>query len=181
MWGRRQEWHLGGAGSGSGGAYTSGHMRSIRDVGASMSLPDPDRLASAVSRVTSTMAGIRFCPAAPAASLPRCWRGALLPIPGRRPLTIALFADRASCAALTAAMLSCAVNEVDLAMIDDALCELVNMTAGQIKNELAPSQALGLPRALDAAPVFAASGDWAHVALHAGELLLVVSLAERVY
>jgi hypothetical protein len=45
-------------------------------------------------------------------------------------------------------MFACAAGEVDTAMIDDSLCELVNMTAGLVKATMSLDQALGLPRVI---------------------------------
>jgi hypothetical protein len=140
-----------------------------------MSLPGPDRLASSVTRVTSTMLGLRFAPGA-ATPLAECWRAAMLPIPGRRPVTVALSSNRAGCVVLTASMLSCDADDLDLQMIDDVLRELVNMTAGQIKAELALDQALGLPRVVDAGGL--AGPVWHHTPLVAGDVVLILSLAE---
>ncbi len=137
-----------------------------------------DRLASSVSRVTSAMLGLTFRPAL-AAPRPALWRTAMLQIPGARPVTVALSSDRAGCAALAAAMLGMPEDDLDLAMIDDFLRELVNMTAGQIKAELSLDQALGLPRVLDGEPMFASAGPWSHVVLGAGAIHLVVSLVAR--
>jgi hypothetical protein len=78
-------------------------------------------------------------------------------------------------------MRKCAIDELDLDMVDDALRELVNMTAGQIKRELAPKQLLGLPEIIDCDTAFAANPDWVHLTLGAGDLVLVLSLAERVF
>jgi hypothetical protein len=138
-------------------------------------LPGPERLASSVSRVTSTMVGLRFAPGL-ASPRPEWWRTAMLPIPGRRPITVALSSNRAGCAALTASMLSCDADDLDLAMIDDVLRELVNMTAGQIKAELALDQALGLPRVVEPDGLVAAV--WHHTPLVAGDVVLMLSLAE---
>jgi hypothetical protein len=142
-------------------------------------LPGPERLASSVSRVTATMLGLRFAPAA-ALPLPECWRTAVLPIPGKRPMTVALSSTRSGCASLTASLLRCDADDLDLAMIDDALRELLNMTAGQIKAELALDQPLGLPRVVDG-DVVLLDPAWHHVPLFAGDLVLLVSLAEGLF
>ncbi|MCX5746752.1 MAG: chemotaxis protein CheX [Proteobacteria bacterium] len=126
--------------------------------------------------MTTTMLGLTFRPAIQTLR-PALWRTALLQIPGARPVTIALSSDRGGCAALAAAMLGMEEDELDLAMIDDFLRELVNMTAGQIKSELSLDQALGLPRVIDGEPMYASPTDWTHYILDANSISLVVSLA----
>lgn len=125
------------------------------------------------------MLGKRFRIAHPDTPVDR-WRTAVLAIPGARPLTIALTSDRHGCAALAAAMLGMDADGLDLAMIDDFLRELLNMTAGQIKLDLALDQALGVPRMVDADAVFAASHRWSHHVLDSGSINLVVSLIDAV-
>lgn len=109
-------------------------------------------MASLVSGVTQTMLGLTFVPDAERVPSPRLvWRTALLPIAGERPLTVGLSTDETGCSRLSAAMFSCAPGEVDQAMMNDSLCELVNMTAGLLKSALSLDQALGLPKILAAA------------------------------
>jgi len=134
-----------------------------------------DRLARSVSRVTTTMLGKSFRVIDPATPVAR-WRTAALSIAGKRPVTVALSSDRRGCAALASAMLGMDEDDLDVAMIDDFMRELLNMTAGQIKSELALDQALGLPRVIDADIVFAASAAWSHHVLDSGSISLVVSL-----
>lgn len=134
-----------------------------------------DRVARTVSRVTTTMLGLTFRVITPDTPVER-WRTAVLPIPGARPVTIALSSDRRGCAALAAAMLGMDEDGLDVAMIDDFMRELVNMTAGQIKIELALDQALGLPRVLDGDELFTPHAQWAHHVLDSDSINLVVSL-----
>jgi CheY-specific phosphatase CheX len=134
-----------------------------------------ERLATSVSRVTTTMMGLTFRPAIQTAR-PALWRTAMLNIPGSRPVTVAMSSDRRGCAALASAMLGMDEEDLDLEMIDDFLRELVNMTAGQIKGELALDQALGLPRVLDGEPMFDTPGAWTHYILDSNSISLVVSL-----
>lgn len=122
------------------------------------------------------MMGRTFQPSI-ATSLPTLWRSATLSIPGTRPVTVALSSDRQGCAALAAAMLMCDEEELELAQIDDFMRELVNMTAGQIKNELRLDQALGLPRCSDG---LATDVVWTHHILNSESISLVVSLAGHV-
>jgi hypothetical protein len=56
---------------------------------------------------------------------------------------------------------------------------LLNMTAGQIKLELALDQALGLPRVVDSDAMFA-TAPWAHHVLDSDSINLVVSLVDAV-
>lgn len=113
-------------------------------------LPSPERLAHLVSNITQVLLGITFEPdlqhQVPPAELR--WRASLLPIPGARPLSVGLCSDEAGCRALAAAMFQESREKVDEGMIDDALKELSNMAAGQLKASLGIDQALGLPQVL---------------------------------
>ncbi len=113
-------------------------------------LPPADQMASLVSGVTQTMLGLTFVPdearPPPSARQDLVWRTALLPIAGHRPLTVGLSSDQHGCARLSAAMFACPVDQVDENMMSDALCELVNMTAGLLKSVMTINQALGLPK-----------------------------------
>jgi hypothetical protein len=134
-----------------------------------------DRIARSVSRVTATMLGLTFRVVVPATPIAR-WRTVVLPIPGVRPVTVALSSDRRGCAALASAMLGMDEDGLDVAMIDDFMRELLNMTAGQLKIELRLDQALGLPRVLDGDLLFASQQAWAHHVLDSDSINLVVSL-----
>jgi hypothetical protein len=74
------------------------------------------------------------------------WRTAFVPIPGPRPLVIALSSDQRGCLSLGAALFACDAKAVDLEMIDDTLRELVNMIGGQVRTAVVQDQSLGLPR-----------------------------------
>jgi len=111
-------------------------------------LPDPETLAVLVTNVTNTMCGISFeadrdyrAPTAEA-----YWRLATLAIPGARSLVVTLCSSQAGCQALGSALFSCPPETLDQSMLDDSLCELLNMAAGQIKGALGLDQALGLPK-----------------------------------
>jgi hypothetical protein len=108
-------------------------------------------MASLVSGVTQTMLGLTFTPDGATGPRELAWRTALLPIAGRRPLTVGLSSDRAGCSRLSAAMFACPAGDVDEPMMNDALCELVNMTAGLLKSAMSLDQALGLPKILPGA------------------------------
>jgi hypothetical protein len=73
------------------------------------------------------------------------WRTAILPIPGKRPLTVGLSSDDHGCSRLSAALFACSTEEVDHTMMNDALCQLVNMMAGLLKRCMSLDQPLGLP------------------------------------
>ena len=110
-------------------------------------LPPPEKMAQVVSGVTQTMLGLTFRPEVEKAPWDHLvWRAAVLPIPGSRPLTVGLSSDRPGCTSLSAAMFQVTLAEVSDEMMSDALCELVNMTAGLLKSQLKLEQALGLPR-----------------------------------
>jgi hypothetical protein len=138
-----------------------------------------DRLARSVSRVTTTMIGKSFRVVDAATPVER-WRTVVLPIPGARPVTVALSSDRRGCAALASAMLGLDEDDIDVAMIDDFMRELLNMTAGQIKSELSLDQALGLPRVREADTVFLAAHAWHHHVLDSESISLVISLVNAI-
>jgi Chemotaxis phosphatase CheX len=110
-------------------------------------IPPPQKMASLVSNVTETMLGISFEPVVPSAPAPHLvWRTVMLPIPGATPITVGLSSDEPGCKKLGSAMFQVPFTEVDVSMMNDSLCELVNMTAGLLKSTLALDQPLGLPR-----------------------------------
>jgi hypothetical protein len=111
-------------------------------------LPTPDKLASLVSGVTETMCGLTFEPDQAGDGTALAWRTAVLPITGERPLTVGLSSDEHGLGELSAAMFAVPRDQVDSSMMNDSLCELVNMTAGLLKSVLALNQALGLPKVL---------------------------------
>jgi hypothetical protein len=113
-------------------------------------LPKADRLAALVSNVTETMLGLSFVPATEAAAHPRLtWRTAIMLVDGPRPISVGLSSDESGCAKLAAAMFGCGTDSVDVGMVNDALRELVNMTAGLLKREMALDQALSVPSIID--------------------------------
>lgn len=111
-------------------------------------LPTPEKLASLVSGVTQTMCGVTFEPDVSGDGSALAWRTAVLPIQGERPLVVGLSSDEHGLGELCAAMFAVPRDQVDQSMMNDSLCELVNMTAGLLKSVLALNQALGLPRVL---------------------------------
>lgn len=144
-------------------------------------MPPPEALARAVSHVTATMLGFSVTPIErPEGHL--LWRTASLSIAGPKPLCVAISSDEQGCAAVGAALFSCAPETLDPSMIDDSLCELVNMAAGQIRTLMALDQALGLPRvAAGAGPMATAGEAWRRVVLSAGRLELLLSIANQIY
>ena len=113
-------------------------------------------MASVVSGVTETMLGLSFKATRDGQPWNELvWRAAVLPIPGARPLTVGLSSDQPGCIQLSSKMFQLEAAEVSDDMLSDALCELVNMTAGLLKSNLKLEQALGLPRIVPAgqAPV----------------------------
>ncbi len=144
-------------------------------------LPPPDELAAVVSGVTETMLGLTFRPDrddAPWSHL--VWRAAVLPIPGAFPLTVGLSSDRPGCEALGSKMFQLTPAELSDDMLSDALCELVNMTAGLLKSHLALEQSLGLPRVVPERqlPLAPLPQDSNRVVLRADRLGLVLWVFE---
>ncbi len=144
-------------------------------------LPSAEKLASLVSGVTKTMLGLTFLPDSGGPRSELVWRCAILPIPGGKPITVGLSTDEAGCAALTAAMFSCPAGDVDSSMMNDSLCELVNMTAGLLKSHMALNQALGLPKIVtgNQAPPVPDRGHYS-VVLRAKQVGLVLWVFEGV-
>lgn len=119
------------------------------------------------------MLGRTFTPIGAAPSI-EPWRVAILPIGGAR---VALSSNRAGCACLAAAMLGMDEDDLDLAMIDDVLRELANMTAGQLKLLLAADHALGLPRVFDGTELTGPLVTWTHFPLVSDPIHLLVSMS----
>jgi Chemotaxis phosphatase CheX len=145
------------------------------------SLPHPDKMAALVSGVTQTMLGLTFIPDRSKAHDDLTWRTAVLPIAGERPLTVGLSSDQAGCSTLSAALFACQRDEVDQTMMNDALCELVNVTAGLLRSVMTLDQSLGLPTILAGAdaPATPAAGPQV-IVLKADALGLVLWIHEGV-
>jgi hypothetical protein len=110
-------------------------------------LPDPATLAKLVSNVTKTMCGFSFGVADPGLRAEvACFRMAVLEVTGGRPWRVALFSDHGGCTALGAALCQVEPDMLEDGMIEDSLCELLNMAAGQIKGLLSADETLGLPK-----------------------------------
>ncbi len=110
-----------------------------------------------VNSVTTTMMNVKFSLAKESSGV--AYRRAVLPIPGVVPVSVVLACDQASCHQLGARLFCVTPAEVDVAMIDDTLRELANITAGQVKRAMSLDQALGLPRILDGAESWSSSID----------------------
>jgi Chemotaxis phosphatase CheX len=113
-------------------------------------MPKAERLASLVSSVTETMLSISFAAVTEAQAHPSLnWRTAIMLVNGPRPVSVGLSSDESGCGRLAAAMFGCEPGKVDVGMMNDALCELVNMTAGLLKREMSLDQALTVPVIVD--------------------------------
>jgi Chemotaxis phosphatase CheX len=140
--------------------------------------PPQQRLAELVTGVTETMLGISFKPAV-FANIGSCrWRTAVLQISGAVPVTVGISSDEPGCAALGSAMFACDRATLDSGMMNDALCELVNMTAGVVKTAMDLDQTLGLPKILESEAATRRLIDlgWPPVALKADGLGLLLWL-----
>jgi hypothetical protein len=140
--------------------------------------PPQDTLATLVTGVTETMLGISFKPAEFVDAGTWRWRTAVLSIPGALPITVGLSSDEPGCVALGTAMFACDRTSLDPGMMNDALCELVNMTAGVVKTAMNLDQTLGLPKILKSEDETRRLVDlgWPPVALKADGLGLLLWL-----
>ena len=139
-------------------------------------------MARIVSRVTEPVLGMTFAPAVNGdATVGADWKTAALPIDGSNPLTVAVSADDACARTLSGNMFGTASDRVDAEMVADALCELVNMTAGLLKSAMGVDQSLGLPSMRRTDLLSDDDGSWKHHYLRAGELNLVLAVATRIY
>jgi hypothetical protein len=139
-------------------------------------------MAMIVSQVTEPVLGVTFLPAADEqAAIGPAWKIAALPINGNTPLTVAVSADEACARILGANMFAAPADGVDDEMMADALCELVNMTAGLLKSAMRLDQPLGLPSMRQVDLLSTNDGAWSHHFMRAGELNLVLAVATRIY
>ena len=112
--------------------------------------PSREMLAECVSKVTQTMLGLSFKLAKrERAQEDDGWHAAVLTLVGKNPLTVGLTANPSGGLALGAAMFACERDAVDTEIINDSLCELLNMTAGLLKRSLQNDNTLGLPEVLE--------------------------------
>lgn len=114
-------------------------------------LPTPETVASLVSEAAENMWGVPFTLVkggnGKATATPHS-RTVLLEMSGTNSLSVVVSSDEVGGAALGGIMFSCDRNEVSTGMIDDSLCELANILAGQLKTLMAPTHVLGLPTVL---------------------------------
>jgi hypothetical protein len=139
----------------------------------------PHRIAALLSGITLTMLDMDLAleeGRAPGSG--SFWRTAVISIPGASPIAVALSTDAAGCAAIGAAMFSCPTGEVEPEMADDALAELTNVTAGEVKRALKLDQTIGLPSILrDDAVTPAWRERWSQVLLKGEVMDLVFSIS----
>ena len=141
---------------------------------------DTAEMARIVSRVTEPVLGLTFTEASyPQSAIGPDWRTASLPIAGGTPLTVAVAADDACCRTLSATMFATGTEVVDETMVADALCELVNMTAGLLKSAMRIEETLGLPAMRETHILHRADDAWSQHYLRAGRLNLVLAVATR--
>jgi len=143
--------------------------------------PSPEDLAKLVSQVTQTMFGMAFS-LAPVAQGPASdqadWHTVVLPIPGAHPVTVAIAADRQAAAVIGGHMFSVGPDVIDDSMIDDAVAELANIVAGQVKAAMSLDQALGLPEVLrKEQKQRLALGPWREATLTSGSARTLVWVA----
>lgn len=142
---------------------------------------ETSEMARIVSQVTEPVLGITFTAAsAPQATVGADWKTAALPIHGGFPITVAVAADDACGRQLGSTMFATPAEKVDESMVADALCELVNMTAGLLKSTLRIDQALGLPSMRPSEILQESSGSWSQHFLRAGQLNLILAVATRI-
>jgi hypothetical protein len=138
-------------------------------------------MARIVSQITEPVLGITFTEASGAqATVGSDWKTAALPIHGGNPITVAVAADDACCRTLGATMFATPSERVDDTMVADALCELVNMTAGLLKSALRIDQALGLPSMRQPNILHEGGDAWSQHYQRAGQLNLVLAVATRI-
>ena len=80
---------------------------------------------------------------------------------------LSLGCDREAGAEIAHTIFEVSVDQTDDAMIDDALRELANIFAGQVKSMLAPDHEIGLPRVQHDAVALTAH-DWHGVSMRIG-------------
>ena len=142
-------------------------------------LPNPEALAKLVNVVTTTMLRIRFEVAGQVSNPATYTRMAAIDFGGEHPLRIALASDDAGCHALCKALFGCEADSLEPWMIDDALCELCNMAAGQIKNAMAPGMLLTVPKVITP-PVLPSSPEGGRqLVLRAVEMHLLLSISTQ--
>jgi hypothetical protein len=143
-------------------------------------MPTAETLALLVTKVTSTMLGFGFRVGDPRRGELLRFRLVLLTIGDALPVTLVLGTDQRGAAQLASRIFACAPEECDLGMMEDAMRELTNMAAGQVKNALALDAALGLPYLVEA-PRLLKNGNskWRRVTLKSEPMELAVWLSDN--
>lgn len=117
-------------------------------------LPTPETVATLVSEAAENMWGVPFtlvegsAPANAPNGNGAHSHAVLLEMSGTSNLSVVVSSDDTGGAALGGIMFACERQDVSNGMIDDSLCELANILAGQLKTLMAPSHTLGLPTML---------------------------------
>jgi len=106
------------------------------------------------------------------------WHTAFLPIRGPEPLAIAISCDDSTCRLIGAKIFTCPEDAVDREIMLDALGELTNITAGQVRQLLGLKQALGLPCIYGDENAFTFNkGQWLQWSLQSNSANLVLSIS----
>lgn len=148
-----------------------------------LSMPlDPPTIAKLFSGVTKTMLDLEFVlapPALPTADLDLFWSTAVVALPGRQPVAIGISSSESGCLLLGAAMFACELAKVEAEMARDAISELANIAAGEVKRTLRLDQAIALPKLLLGKELGggAEAGAWRRVLLRSGAVRVVVSIS----
>lgn len=123
-------------------------------------------LARLISNVTNPMCSTIFVPGDPLArgeSL--CGQMAMIPLIGKRSFAVVVSSDTRGSRALGSAFFGCDEKALTQAMVDDSICELLNMVAGQISAALQLDLQLGQPRPTTLVEIMAASGSGVDTAI----------------
>ncbi len=121
-------------------------------------LPSADTLTKLVNSVTTTMIKVKFSQTDPAAAKAG-FRRAVLVIPGSQPVSVELSCDEESGHKLVHKFFGVDSIHDKRDLLDDALSELANITAGQVKRAMSIDQALGLPQVFDGGTTAPPSGN----------------------
>jgi hypothetical protein len=100
----------------------------------------------------------------------------MLRLHGAPAIFVGLACDDVAGIAIASTIFEVDPQQVNEAMIDDALRELANIFAGQVKSMLAPEHQIGLPR-IQSDPKTFADREWHGVSLRIGESDQVLDLA----
>jgi len=141
-----------------------------------------ETLEGLVSTATEAMLGLSFSLTTPKVERDQATHDATRSVSvqiGDAATLLVITADEESGQRLGSAMFACPVSELDPGMLDDALGELANIVAGQVKVCLGIKSPLGLPRVLAESPLQSGSPmPWRTALLQTqqGEILLRVTV-----